>query len=43
MEDDQAAAEREVPENTDAGTFIGDPVTATDDDDDTLTYTLTGD
>ena len=33
-------AEREVPENADSGTFVGDPVTATDDDDDTLTYTL---
>ena len=40
MPEDQPAAAREVPENSDSGTFVGDPVTATDDDDDTLTYTL---
>ena len=34
---------RTVPENSPAGTSIGDPVTATDDDGDTLTYTLEGD
>ena len=39
----QEAASREVPENSPAGTFIGNPVTATDDDGDKLTYTLTGD
>ena len=33
---------REVAENTAAGTNIGAPVTATDPDDDTLTYTLEG-
>ena len=38
--EDQADAEREVPENSDSGTFVGDPVTATDDNGDTLTYTL---
>ncbi len=32
----------EVPENTAAGENIGDPVTATDPDQDTLTYTLEG-
>ena len=36
----QADAVREVPENSDSGTFVGGPVTATDDNDDTLTYTL---
>ena len=34
---------RTVPENSPAGTSIGDPVTATDADGDTLTYTLEGD
>ena len=34
-------AKREVAENTDAGKTVGSPVVATDDDDDTLTYTLT--
>ncbi len=34
---------RSVPENTAAGENIGDPVAATDADDDTLTYTLGGD
>ena len=33
---------REVTENSPAGTNVGDPVTATDDDNDTLTYTLEG-
>ena len=33
---------REVAENSPAGTNVGDPVTATDDDNDTLTYTLEG-
>ena len=31
-----------VPENTDAGQNVGDPVTATDEDSDTLTYSLEG-
>ena len=39
---DQAAATRMVPENTPAGMTIGDPVVATDDNSDILTYTLTG-
>ena len=39
---DSAAATREVPENTEAGENIGAPVTATDPDNDTLTYTLGG-
>ena len=34
---------RTVPENSLPGTSVGDPVTATDDDGDTLTYTLEGD
>ena len=33
---------RSVAENTPAGENVGDPVTATDDDDDTLTYSLGG-
>ena len=33
---------RDVAENTEAGVAIGDPVAATDDDGDTLTYTATG-
>ncbi len=33
---------RSIAENTAADTNIGDPVSATDDDEDTLTYTLTG-
>ena len=33
---------RDVPENTPANTNIGDPVTATDADNDNLTYTLEG-
>ena len=32
--------EREVPENSAAGTTVGDPVTATDEDGDDLTYSL---
>ena len=39
---DSATATREVPENTEAGENIGTPVTATDPDNDTLTYTLGG-
>ena len=39
---DSATATREVPENTEAGENIGAPVTATDPDNDTLTYTLGG-
>ena len=39
---DSATATREVPENTEAGEAIGDPVTANDPDNDTLTYTLGG-
>ena len=35
-------ATREVPENSAVGTNVGDPVTATDDDGDTLAYTLEG-
>ena len=41
MEGEQANAAREVAENTEAGTDIGAPVVAEDDDNDTLTYTLT--
>ena len=33
---------RSIPENTPAGVNIGTPVSATDDDEDTLTYTLGG-
>ena len=40
--DDGADTEREVAENTPAGTDIGTPVAATDGDDDTLTYGLEG-
>ena len=36
------SATREVAENSAAGTDVGDPVTATDADNDTLTYTLEG-
>ena len=39
---DSATATREVLENTEAGENIGAPVTATDPDNDTLTYTLSG-
>ncbi len=35
-------ATRSVPENTPSGTAIGSPLTATDADGDTLTYTLSG-
>ena len=42
-EDAKAIAKRSVAENTAAGKTIGSPVVATDDDGDTLTYTLTGD
>ena len=37
-----ATATRSVDENTPAGTSVGAPVVATDEDDDTLTYALTG-
>ena len=40
---DSETAERSVAENTAANMAIGAPVTATDADDDTLTYTLGGD
>ena len=33
---------RSIPENTSAGENIGSPVSATDEDEDTLTYTLSG-
>ena len=36
------ATERSIPENTAAGRNIGSPVTATDEDEDILTYTLSG-
>ncbi len=39
---DAETGTREVAENTAADMDIGDPVTATDADDDTLTYTLSG-
>ena len=43
MDEDQPDAARKVAENTEAGTDIGAPVVATDEDnDDILTYTLTG-
>ena len=38
---DQLEAKREVAENTEAGKTVGSPIVATDDDDETLTYTLT--
>ena len=38
----QESTTREVAENSTAGTNVGLPVTATDDDGDTLTYTLEG-
>ena len=41
--DDGQRTTRRVPENTPMGGAFGDPVTATDDDDATLTYTLRGD
>ena len=37
-----SSASRSVDENSPPGTNVGDPVTATDPDDDTLTYALTG-
>ena len=37
-----SATERSIPENTPAGRNIGGPVTATDEDEDILTYTLSG-
>ena len=37
-----SATERSIPENTPAGRNIGAPVTATDEDEDVLTYTLSG-
>ena len=40
MDGDQDAAARKVAENTAAGTNIGAPVAATDDDNDILTHTL---
>ena len=40
--DDGETTSREVAENTGAGIDIGDPVSATDDDGDTLTYELSG-
>ena len=39
----KAIAKRRVAENTEAGKTVGSPAVATDDDGDTLTYTLTGD
>ena len=42
MEGVQAVAAREIAENTPAGSAIGDPVVAEDEDGDILTYTLTG-
>ena len=41
MAEEQPDAKRSVAENTDAGKTVGSPVVATDDDGDTLTYTLT--
>ena len=40
---DGDSASREVAENSPPGTAIGGPVTATDPDDDPLTYSMTGD
>ena len=40
---DTLTASRDVAENTAAGVDIGDPVVATDNDNDTLTYSLDGD
>ena len=39
---DSETAERMVPENTAAGENVGDPITAMDADNDTLTYSLSG-
>ncbi len=41
--DEGDGATRSIPENSPAGTGVGAPLTATDQDGDTLTYTLTGD
>ena len=41
-DDGTGTATRTVPENTEAGQPVGDPVSATDDEDDTLTYSLDG-
>ena len=43
MGDQSDTATREVAENTPAGSAIGDPVVAEDEDGDILTYTLSGD
>ena len=40
--DEGATATRQVAEDSPAGTSVGAPVTATDPDDDTLTYSLSG-
>ena len=40
---DRESAVRELRENTGAGEYVGDPFTATDEDGDTLTYSLEGD
>ena len=42
MDEVDPKAAREVAENTPAGSAIGDPVVAEDEDGDILTYTLTG-
>ena len=39
---DETSITRSVPENTEAGQPVGDPVSATDDEGDTLTYELGG-
>ena len=39
---DGASATRDLPENSAAGTHAGSPVDATDGDDDTVTYSITG-
>ena len=41
--DEGTATDRSVAENARSGSYVGDPVVATDDDDDTLTYSLDGD
>ena len=40
---DQESSVRDLRENTGADEYVGDPLTATDEDGDTLTYTLEGD
>ena len=40
--DEGAATDRSVTENAPPGSYVGNPVVATDDDDDTLTYSLDG-